>query len=479
MQPFLTTTSRAQSRLAPVVFVALLLVSDLLIWQVSTPRLAWAVFALTLTAAAQMLVGHSPGRRAVLMGWGGMALGVLPVMEELQTLSVLFLFAAMIHAAGWFVAGSTAPRAVAIRAGLRLFGQAFIRIALDLFSFGRATAQVRPSGVGLLRDWALPLGLGGLFVLLFLSANPLLDRWLQALENWSPRLDFDPVHVGFWLVMACLIWSFLRLDAMRPKLLAPAKPLIAVSLPKALINPGSVLRALVTFNVIFALQTGLDLTYLWGGADLPDGMSYATYAHRGAYPLVLTALLAGGFALIAQPFVAGRPLLRGLLFIWTLQNVLLVLSSILRLDLYIDAYGLTRLRFAALIWMGLVVAGLVLMVWQVWRRKTVRWLFARAGLLGLATLYICCFINVAGLIASHNLARPDYSFDNYYLCTLGPGAVPAITRAELATGQDLCDTDYGLFVKSPQDLREWGYRNYRLRNSLAALAALTEVRTVP
>ena len=48
------------------------------------------------------------------------------------------------------------------------------------------------------------------------------------------------------------------------------------------------------------MQTGLDLAYLWGGLALPDGMSHAEYAHRGAYPLVVTALLAAGFVLIAM-----------------------------------------------------------------------------------------------------------------------------------------------------------------------------------
>ena len=59
-------------------------------------------------------------------------------------------------------------------------------------------------------------------------------------------------------------------------------------------------RSLILFNALFALQSGLDLVYLWGGASLPDGMSHAEYAHRGAYPLIVTALLAAGFVLIAM-----------------------------------------------------------------------------------------------------------------------------------------------------------------------------------
>ena len=54
------------------------------------------------------------------------------------------------------------------------------------------------------------------------------------------------------------------------------------------------------FNALFAVQTVLDLAYLWGGVRLPDGMTYADYAHRGAYPLIATALLAAAFVLAAM-----------------------------------------------------------------------------------------------------------------------------------------------------------------------------------
>ena len=478
MQSMPITERRAPGPRALLLLLTLVPLADLLIWQVSTPRLALVMFAISLTAAAQFLAGPGIGRRAVCMAWGGLGIAVLPLVEEVQFLSVLFALAGLIHAAGWCVAGSDAAWAQAIRAGLRLFRQGAIRIFLDLFGFGQAASERRTSRATVVRNWALPVGLGGLFVLLLLGANPVLDRWLQSFAHWSPQLDLHLTRIWFWLGMGGLIWPFLRLDVLRPRLLASARSLRPIQLPEILLNPGSVLRALLTFNLIFALQTGLDLTYLWGGVSLPAGMSFATYAHRGAYPLLATALLAGGFALVAQPFLPGRPLLRGLLYAWVAQNILLVASSILRLDLYVDAYGLTRLRFAAFIWMGLVVTGLVLMVWQIARGKAVGWLFARAGLLGLGTVYICCFINVAGLIARHNLARPDHSFDIYYLCSLGDGAIPALAQAKATTGQTIC-LDTALTIKAPQDLREWGYRNTRLRNSLAAMAARTTVRTNP
>ncbi len=56
--------------------------------------------------------------------------------------------------------------------------------------------------------------------------------------------------------------------------------------------------------------------------------------------------------------------IRPLVYLWVAQNVMLVISSILRLDLYVQTYLLTYWRVAAFIWMLLVAAGLLFIVAQ-------------------------------------------------------------------------------------------------------------------
>src|SRR6201999_3049138 len=110
----------------------------------------------------------------------------------------------------------------------------------------------------------------------------------------------------------------------------------------------------ILFNLLFALQTVLDAVYLWGNAALPAGISYADYAHRGAYPLIATALLAGAFVLAAMRpsgAAAKSTIIRLLVYFWVAQNVLLVISSMLRLYRYVEIYMLTGWRIAALVWM--------------------------------------------------------------------------------------------------------------------------------
>ena len=210
------------------------------------------------------------------------------------------------------------------------------------------------------------------------------------------------------------------------------------SIPIDFFGAATILRSLILFNLLFAVQTVLDAIYLWGNATLPADISYASYAHRGAYPLILTALLAAGFVLVAmQP---GGPaeqskVIRPLVYLWVAQNVLLVASSILRLDLYVQIYLLTWWRVAAFIWMLLVAFGLLLIVARIRLNRSNEWLI-RANLITLtATLYVCSLVNFAAIIADYNVdhsreaSGKGVTVDIGYLFRLGPQALPAIDRA--------------------------------------------------
>lgn len=308
----------------------------------------------------------------------------------------------------------------------------------------------------------LPVGVGAVFLSLFTAANPIVRDWMQAFThlNW---VSVDVERILFWVGIGLMIWPLTRANILGlDDTLVRRKRTVNLGL----FNARSVIRALVIFNLIFAVQTAMGAGIILGGVDLPDGMTYAQYTHQGAYPLLLTALLAGVFALIAQPLLSDRPWVRGQMYVWIAQTVLLVVSSMLRLDLYIDAYGLTRLRVAALVWMSVVAVGLLLMLIQMMRRKTMGWFGLRAGGLGVLALYGMSLVSIDGIIARHNLA--DDRLYDYYVCTLGEDALPAIAAFEQAHGATPCHRRHPqLFI--PADWREWGYRNASLRRSLAKM----------
>jgi hypothetical protein len=268
----------------------------------------------------------------------------------------------------------------------------------------------------------------------------------------------------FWSGTGLLIWPLLDLDLrQRPASAAPGRSF----LPQFGINAASALRALVPFNLLIGLQTVLDLSIFVGGAALPEGMTYAAYAHRGAYPLLATALLAGAFAILARPYLAGHRLIRPLMLLWLAQNVALGLSALLRLELYVGVYGLTYLRVWAMIWIGLVVAGLVLLIWQTVRGESNAWALRRILGMGVVTLYTCTFINFAGVIAAHNLRQQD--MDERYFCVLGPNAAAAVAaaRADSDRRSGGFQEPY-CFFDAPQisGWRDWGFRKWRIARYL-------------
>ena len=229
------------------------------------------------------------------------------------------------------------------------------------------------------------------------------------------------------------------------------------------------------FNAVFAVQTILDVIYLFGGLKLPDGMSYAQYAHRGSYPLVVTALLAAGFVLIAyRPGPATRETtsLRRVVLLWLAQNVFLTFTAAWRLHLYANVYSLTRLRVAAAIWMLLVALGLAWIGLRITGGRSNRWLVNRTLTTTLIVLYLCCFVNFENKIAWHNARHcreaggEGYYLDWSYMQQLGPEAIPALkwlqARGIAQTKNDALSKLESQVSLQLQNWRGWTYRGWML-----------------
>ncbi|TJW09210.1 MAG: DUF4173 domain-containing protein [Mesorhizobium sp.] len=460
------------------------------------------LFAIAIAAAATALHPSTLNAGRFWLKPAGLLAALLPLAENVSALSVAIGLAAMA-----VFALSLVGR---LRPGLaRIAGQAatfllaapfrlihdFVRWRKAVRRFGRR--RIRLAAVAV---WVMPLSLGAVFLALFGAANPVIEYWFSLIDLLALLDLIQLLRLAFWLFVLASVWAFLRPRLPRAlrriqrvvRSSAPAGALqatkTAASIEDIIFGKPAILRALVVFNMLFAVQTVLDAAYLWGGAALPDGMTYAAYAHRGAYPLIVTALLAAGFVLAAlRPGSAtsSDPLIRRLVYLWVAQNIVLVISSILRLDLYIGIYSLTYWRVAAFVWMGLVAAGLALIIARIALEKSSEWLLS-ANLLTLsATFYACCFINFAALIANYNV---EHSFemtghgirlDVWYLRSLGPGALPALDRfiehqdrtiaADDPAWRDLAGLhgqDEARYRARQDNRRAWTLRDWRLNRTL-------------
>lgn len=248
----------------------------------------------------------------------------------------------------------------------------------------------------------LPVVGSAVFLALFTAANPILERLLSSLR--FPELTIPGIfRVMLWMLLAMTAWSLLRPKLVR-KLLPTFEGEGDLALPG--VSTGSITLSLIAFNLLFVIQNLLDVLYLGGLASMPEGVTLAGYAHRGAYPLIATALLAALFVLVTlRPgsTTAQIPLIRRLVVIWILQNIILVGSSIVRTVDYVEAYSLTPLRISALAWMVLVGFGLAAICWRLLRERSAAWLIninlATAGLV----LTMASFVDLGAISARWNV----------------------------------------------------------------------------
>jgi hypothetical protein len=313
---------------------------------------------------------------------------------------------------------------------------------IDLGKLSRVKRRRPPRGLGLrywLKTLFLPLTGSAVILALFAQANPLIEQFFAALDVPSPDEQ---------LIVRLILWSFIGLitwGVLRPR---PPRFLLSTFDGRGeLAIPGvslaSVTISLVLFNALFLAQNLMDSAFLWGGVKLPGDMTLADYAHRGAYPLLVTALLAATFVLIAlRPgsATAQNPLVRNLVMVWIGQNLFLVGSAALRTWDYVDAYDLTPLRISALLWMGLVAIGLVLVLIRMLQNKTASWLINANLLTSGMLLFALCFIDLGTVSARWNIQHAreidgtGAKLDLCYLNDLGNSALIPLTELERAQG---------------------------------------------
>ena len=128
--------------------------------------------------------------------------------------------------------------------------------------------------------------LGAIFVLIFAIANPIVERWTHSWPangstDWiEPVLSADSTRSGD-SVDRCVghhVCTAARLAQTAPSIhrhgrrstgATPAAPDVFGAGDRR-----SLSRCLLVFNLVFAVETALDLVYLWGGRTLPAGLNY-------------------------------------------------------------------------------------------------------------------------------------------------------------------------------------------------------------
>ena len=365
---------------------------------------------------------------------------------------------------GWAVAWWLAAAGLALVASLRAAGWVVwpaLLAAVALASLAASGgAGWRAVAAGLGAAWRVPAG------------------WVAVLRPAAAARPQTPALRGAAiaaLLLAVFVPLFAGADAAFAHLLSAALPEVAVDRPvaRAAVWPafagvGGALRVagragppparpageprlarlewllpLAGLVALFAAFAALQLTTLYGGHDhviRTAGLTYAEYARQGFAQLIAVAALTLAVVAAAVRWAPDGRLLRGLLGALCALTLVVLSSALTRLGLYEEAYGFTRLRFAAhaqILWLG----GVFVLLLAAGALRRTAWL--PRGTVALSALGVLAFAiaDPDRRIAEHNVERFERTgrIDLHVLAGLGPDAAPAL--AQLPPRMAACTTD--------------------------------------
>lgn len=277
--------------------------------------------------------------------------------------------------------------------------------------------------------WRRPVLVSSVFLGLFAMSNPIFESCFNRALEYLRACSFPSIgRLTAVALFGSFLWTVLR-PARNVAFLAGREPWRIIRADVAFVT-----RSLLLLNLLFAVNNVFDFEYLWAEVKLPLGLTYAEYAHQGAYSLVVTTALAAFFIVWAfgenQPTRESR-LARRLMYTWVVQNLFLLCSTLLRLARYVEEYSLSELRLYVMIWCVVVCLGFLSLIWRLRVAKSNEWLIGVNTSMALITLTLCCYLNFNGVIAWYNVlhcrqVQGGPQLDSDYLLSLGAEALPAV-----------------------------------------------------
>lgn len=190
-------------------------------------------------------------------------------------------------------------------------------------------------------------------------------------------------------------------------------------------NPVTALTFTGLITVMYVLFCMIQIIYLFvGNMQLPEGMTYAEYAHNGFFQLLFVCIVNLCLVLLVQKYFTQHKALDGMLLAVCACTYIMIASSAYRMLLYIRTYQLTFLRVLVLIVLGtlaLLLGGVIILILKPGFR-----LF-RYSMIVVSVVYLFfSFSHVDYFIASYNLSQADENMDWWYLSGMSMDAAPAI-----------------------------------------------------
>ena len=352
------------------------------------------------------------------------------------------------------------PRTV-FMLGLGYLAPAFRGLKLAIREGGAAGKKFSSVALGLL----LSVPLLAILIPLLIRADAAFDSLLQKLPDWD--LAELVVSILFGALLACYLYCRGTALHHAPKSEPDTK------IRKGM-NPLTVNTVLIAVGIVYLVYLISQLAYFSGGFSgiLPEEYTMAEYARRGFFEMGWLCAINLGIIALGIGLTTGNsrsPLLTRLLCLFVgIVTLFLVVSASAKMFMYIDAYGLTRLRVlteAIMIWLGL--STLVVCLWLFLPKIAyMKIVLVFALVIGAALGWADVDTVVARYNVNAYLSGDLQTVDVGYLACLGDGTTPYLLQLTQVEDEDIAQTAKNyLIIRSNnpdlEDIRDWNFADYR------------------
>ncbi|HSH66048.1 MAG TPA: DUF4153 domain-containing protein, partial [Bacteroidia bacterium] len=185
----------------------------------------------------------------------------------------------------------------------------------------------------------------------------------------------------------------------------------------------------ILLNLLLLIVNTLDIRFMFFENKLPDGITYSAFVHQGTGMLITSLVIAIAIILFyfrgALNFSEKSKTIKLVAYLWIAQNAFMILSTLLRNNMYVSEYGLTYKRIGVYVYLILTLLGLITTFVKILKIKTNAYLFRVNAWLFYFVLIISVFVNWDGLIADFNINKAK-RVQTDYLLNLSYSVLPAL-----------------------------------------------------
>jgi hypothetical protein len=280
---------------------------------------------------------------------------------------------------------------------------------------------------------AIPLLI--VIVPLLASADDVFRNFVELIPNIFQAININEfvARVLIVTIVACLVFSYLWSLFVSKLLTDEFSNTDSLNKPGPFLDPITVTTILVLIDALYIFFIAIQFSYLFGSlqSGLPDNFTYAEYARKGFFELVVVTLinlviLLGNINFVKESGSMLGKVVKVLNTALVVSTIIMLLSAHFRMFLYEEAYGFTYLRVLTHAFMGYLFVLFVVTLTKIWHQALP--LLKSYIVISIVAYSLVNYINIDSLIVKNNIERYNKGnpIDIMYLTKLSYDAVPQL-----------------------------------------------------